>query len=171
MTDDLYNALANFKKRDVDTFVATITEVKRESATCTVSDGDIEYSDVQLSAIVDNDNQKLIVYPALKSTVLVSPISEDIHRLYVDKYSQVESVELNIENTEFVINKDGYSLNREGENLNAVIEDFFTEFGKLCDEINKVVVSVGTTVNVAAVEEIKNNVKTSIKQRLNKVLK
>ncbi len=170
-TSKLYDALRQFKQRDVETFIATVKEVQKDSATCTVTDGDIEYSDVQLSAIIDDDKQKIIVFPAKGSTVIVSPIAEDIHKLYVDKCSKVESVFSKIENTEFLIDKNGYQIDKDGENLNKVLEDFFVEFGKLCDELNKVVVSVGTSVNVAAVTQIKNKVETSIKQRLNTILK
>ncbi len=168
--DELQRAFESLKERGVETFIATVTEVQKDKGTCTVVDGELEYTDVQLSAVVNTEEQKLFVFPKEQSSVLVSPISEDIHRLYVELVSEVESINGKIGSTEFNIDKNGYNLNRESENLKKVLNDFMAQFGKLCDELSKVVVTSGVTPNVPVIMGIKTTVETSIKKRLNTIL-
>ncbi len=167
---EIQNAFAQLKKRGVETFIVQVTEVQKDKGTCTVTDGKLEYTDVQLSAVVNSDKQKLFIFPKKDSKVLVSPISEDLHHLYVEVVSEVESITGTIGETEFTINEKGYNISREGENLQKVLSDFMTEFGKLCDELNNVVVSIGVTPNVPVITVIKKTVETTIKKRLNTIL-
>lgn len=167
---EIQDAFKQLGSREVDTFVATVIAVQKDKGTCTVADADLEYTDVQLSAVLESSKQCLYVFPKVGSKVLVSPISEDLHRLYVEVVSEVESISGTIGTSEFVIDKNGYNINREGENLQTVLDDFIAEFGKLCDELSKVVVSIGVTPNVPVINEIKNTTTTTIKERLNKIL-
>ncbi len=167
---EIQDAFARLKQRNVETFVATVIEVQKDKGTCTVTDDKLEYTDVQLAAVVNTDKQKLFIFSKIDSKVLVSPISEDLHRLYVEVVSEVESISGSIKTTKFTIDKNGYNISREGENLQKVLNDFMMEFGKLCDELNKVVVSIGVTPNVPVITTIKNTVETTIKKRLNSIL-
>lgn len=167
---EIQDAFERLKQRGVETFVATVTKVQKDTGICSVTDGELEYTDVQLSAVIDADKQKVCVFPKVGSKVLVSPISEDLHRLYVEVVSEVESITGIIETTEFTISNKGYNISRDGENLKEVLNDFIGEFGKLCDELSKVVVSIGVTPNVPAITAIKNNAETVIKKRLNNIL-
>lgn len=167
---EIQDAFGQLKKRSVETFVATVVEVQKGVGTCTVNDGELEYTDVQLSAVVDSNKQKLLVFPKVGSKVLVSPISEDLHRLYVEVASEVESIRGKIGTSEFMVSTDGYNINRKGENLQTVLDDFIGEFGKLCDELAKVVVSIGVTPNVPNIQQIKNTATATIKKRLNNIL-
>lgn len=167
---EIQNALMHLGSRGVETFAATVIEVQKEKGTCTVNDGDLEYTDVQLSAVIDEDDHKFLVFPQENSTVLVSPIAEDIHRLYVEVVSKVESISCNIGESQFLVNENGYDISRKGENLKEVLNDFITQFGSLCEELSKVVVSVGVTPNIPNIATIKKEVTESIKQRLNSIL-
>jgi len=170
---EIQKAFEALKKRDVYCFVATVLEVDKNTGVCKITDGDLEYTDVRLSAVIDGKQEKVFVFPKVKSTVLVEPINEDLKQLYVAKYSEVESIYGLIDNTEFEIDKDGFLLKRNNEDLKTVLNDFIEEFGKLCDQLNAVVVlpGNGTTPNVAAITAIKTNATTAINQRLNSILK
>ena len=167
---EIQKALEHLKKRDVYCFIATVMEVDKTNGICKIDDGELEYTDVRLSAIIDGNDQKCFVFPKVGSTILVEPINEDIKQLYVSKYSEVESINGLIENTSFLIDKDGFNIARDGENLQTVLNDWQAEFGKLCDELNKVVVSIGVTPNVPVITQIKNKVTVDIKDRLNTIL-
>lgn len=167
---EIQKAFEKLKQRDVFCFVAHVLEVNKEQGVCKITDGNLEYTDVRLSAIIDGNNQKCFVFPKVGSTILVEPINEDLKQLYVAKYSQVESVSGLIETTHFLMDKNGFKIARENENLKNVLNDWQDEFGKLCDEINKIYVSIGATPNVLVINQIKQTVTTQIKNRLNTIL-
>ncbi|AUS06485.1 hypothetical protein [Pseudotamlana carrageenivorans] len=168
---ELQRALEKLKKREVFCFVAQVTEVDKTNGVCKVHDGELEFTDVRLSAVIDGKNKKCFVFPKVGSTVLVEPINEDLKQLYVSKYSEVESVSWLIETTQFLMDENGFKIARENENLKQVLNDWQEQFGKLCDEVAKIYVSIGVTPNVIEIMKIKNEVSTSIKQRLNTILK
>lgn len=167
---EMQKAFERFKERSVTCFVSTVLEVDKANGVCTVYDGELEYTDVRLSAIIDGNDQKCYVFPVEYSTVLVEPINEDIKQLYVAKYSEVESLTGKIGTTEWLIDNNGYKIERNSENLKDVLNEFMDDFGKLCDELSSVIVINGTTPNVASITLIKTNIETSIKPRLNKIL-
>ncbi|MDB0601070.1 hypothetical protein PL373_07910 [Tenacibaculum maritimum] len=168
---DLQQAFSEFIKTEPQTFIAKVIKVDKTLKTVTVEDTDgLDFDDVRLTSVINQSN-KVVQYPKEQTTVLVSRIGDDDNTLFVSAVSEVESIEGVIESTEFHIDKNGYAIAREGENLKEVLNDWQEQFGKLCDEINKVVVSVGITPNVAAITQIKNSVTTELKQRLNTILK
>ena len=67
------------------------------------------------------------------------------------------------------IDKLGYRIDRADENLKQVLTEFQDEVGKICDELNRVVVSVGVTPNVPAITTIKTNI-NALKTRLQTIL-
>lgn len=71
----------------------------------------------------------------------------------------------------FVIKEEGFIVQHGEENLRTILNDYDTQFGKLCDEINKIVVSVGVTPNVPAITAIKMEVTQNINNRMKTVLK
>ena len=89
-----------------------------------MNDGEIDYTDVQLSSIIDGSNQKFLLFPKVGSSVLVSPIMEDLHRLYVEAYSEIECLDLVIETVEFKVDADGFLLKKENETLKKLMADF-----------------------------------------------
>jgi len=73
--------------------------------------------------------------------------------------------------TTFVIKEAGFIVKQGNENLRTIMDDYDKQFGKLCDEIKKIYVSIGTTVNIPAVEAIKLEVTQNINTRMKTVLK
>ncbi|MGM8362139.1 hypothetical protein ACSV4D_09515 [Flavobacterium sp. ARAG 55.4] len=124
--DELTEAFRRLKKRDVDTFPAVVLSVDKEQGTCTVKADELEFTKVQLSAIIDGNNQKYYLFPAIESSVLVSPINEDLHRLYVEAYSEIESLELNIKTVQFKVDQSGFLLKKENETLKELMSDLIT---------------------------------------------
>lgn len=131
--------------------------VKVENETCTVESDydDTDFFKVSFNALVENKNNKIQLTPKLNSKVVlgVFPNGKDAVLL---SYSEVEKVYLKIESTEFEADADGYSVKRNNEDLKTVLNDYI-------DEVNKIIVVNGTTINVAAT--------TAIKERLNQILK
>ena len=139
--DDLQKAFAALKGRGVSTFAAEVTEVDKENGTCTVKDDDIEYYNVQLSAIIDGSKKQMFIYPVIGSSVLVSPIEEKLEWLYVEVYSEVEQVDWNIENVKFNFDKNGFLLKKQNETLAKLMSDLLKEIQKM-----KFTTNTGSTI-------------------------
>ncbi len=171
MDKKLKEALRNLTAKDVQTFPATVTAVDKTQHVVSVQDtDDFVFDDVRLSSVIDNGN-KIVQYPAVGTTVLISRIGDDDNTFFVAAFGEVESIAGQIGDAEFHIDALGYKIDRADENLKQVLTDFQDEVGKLCDELNKVVVSIGVTPNVAAITAIKQEITQAQKTRLEKILK
>lgn len=124
ISNDLQKAFRQLGKRDVDTFPAKVVSVDKENGTCKVNDEQIDYTDVQLSATVEKNGKRFYLFPKVGSYVLVSPINEDIHRLYVEFFSEIEDFDLKIGDTQLQIDDEGFLLKKENETLKKLMGDF-----------------------------------------------
>lgn len=152
---EIQDAFKFLKGRGEITFSATVQSVDKAKGTCVVNDDDLEYTDVRLASVINDRENKLYVFPKPGSSVLVSTINGDLENLFVEAYSEVDEFLLKAGATEMTINASGYKIDRQGENLKTVLNDYI-------DEVNKIIVVQGTTINVGATN--------AIKQRLNKIL-
>ncbi len=172
MDEKLRKAFENMIKKLPNTFIAKVLEVDKNVKVIKIEDDDeFEFEDVRLTSIIDDSNDKVVKFPKVGSFVLVTRIGNDDDTLFVSAFSEVESIEGIINDTNFNIDAQGYEINRDGENLKEVLNDYIAQFGKLCDELSKVLVSIGTTPNVPVINQIKIETTVQIKQRLNKILK
>ena len=71
--------------------------------------------------------------------------------------------------SKLTIKKQGFIVKQGDESLKQVLNDWQAALVKLCEEVSKIVVSIGITPNVAAVAEIKQQIQ-DIKKRLNGIL-
>jgi hypothetical protein len=167
--DELTEAFRQLKKRDVDTFPAVVVSVDKEQGTCTVKVDDLELTNVQLSAIIDGSNKKYYLFPNLGSSVLVSPINEDLHRLYVEAYSEIESLDLNIEQVRFRVDANGFLLKKENETLRALMVDLIGAVKNMSFLVN----TTGTAVAQTGATNTLNNLAefTAIENRFKQFLK
>ena len=141
MNKDIQNAFKKLGSRDVDTFPVEVISVDKAAGTCVVSDGELEYTDVALSASVEDNGKRFFLFPKIGSSVLVSPINEDLHRLYVEFFSEIEDFDLQIENTQLEIDKDGFLLKKENETLKKLMVDLLQEIQKM-----KFTTNTGSTI-------------------------
>jgi phage baseplate assembly protein gpV len=143
MGKELQDAFRKLQKRDVDTFPAKVLSVDKAKGTCKVSDDEIEYTDVQLSSVIDGNDKKFYLFPKVGSSVLVSPINEDLHRLYVEAYSEIESLSIVVETVKFQMDAAGFLLKKENETLKALMVDLIEEIKKM-----KFTTNNGPTINL-----------------------
>jgi hypothetical protein len=169
MEEELLKAFRQLKQRDVDTFPAVVVSVDKEQGTCTVKADDLEFTNVQLSAIIDGSNQKCFLFPAVDSSVLVSPINEDMHRLYIEAYSEIESLDLNIEQVRFQVDKDGFLMQKENETLKALMVDFIGAIKNMSFVVN----TTGTAAAQTGATNTLNNLAefTAVENRFKQFLK
>lgn len=122
-----------------------------------------------INSVVENKDDKMLIYPKEGSVVTVGIINRET--AVIISVSEVDKIYFKKEKAEMTFDKDGFVFNRDGENLKEVLNDFQTAFGKLCDELSKVVVSIGVSPNVPVINEIKQSVINTNKNALNKILK
>jgi len=130
---------------------ATVKEVDWLSKQMTATgllDG-LDYYDVQLG--LGSFYRK----PIVGTKCLLGVIENQSAATFLIEAEAFEEGVWTSENTQLVVKKEGIALNRNGEELLTILNE-------LIDEINKIKVIYGNTVNIAAV--------TAIKQRLNNVL-
>ena len=126
MEKEIQDAFRELKKRDVDTFIAKVVSVDKAKGTCIVNADELDYYGVQLSAVVDDNQNNFYLFPKEDSWVLVSPINEDINRLYIESYSEIDSLELVIKTVKFQIDENGFLLKKENETLKKLMADLIT---------------------------------------------
>ena len=161
MTGKLQEAFKNLVGRKVDTFAAEVVSVDKNEGAGVVSNGEIEFTDVALSATVEDDGKRFYIFPKVGSFVLVSPIAEDIHRLYVEFFSEVESIDLKIEGGQMQIDNSGFLLKKENETLKKLMVDLLEAIEKM-----KFTTNQGPTlklINKQSFTDIKNRFKTFLK--------
>lgn len=137
----LQDAFKNLVGRKVGTFPAKVISINKDEGTCVVDDGELEYASIALSATVEENSKRFFLYPKVGSYVLVSPINEDIHRMYVEFFSEIEDFDLQIENSQLEIDKDGFLLKKENETLKKLMVDLLQEIQKM-----KFTTNTGSTI-------------------------
>ncbi|NHN26753.1 hypothetical protein FIA58_013795 [Flavobacterium jejuense] len=162
---ELQDAFRNLGKRDVDTFPADVVSVDKIKGTCNVTDDNLTFTNVRLSSVIDRNNKKFFLFPKVGSSVLVSPINEDLKNLYVEEYSEIESLELVISTVEFKVDQDGFLLKKENETLKKLIEDLITAVQNMSFAVSTPSGS-GTTTTLINLAEF-----TAVKTRFNQFLK
>ncbi|WP_155839607.1 hypothetical protein [Aquimarina latercula] len=111
---------------------------------------------VRYHASMQGPDSFLRVMPKEGSPVLCGIIENNISQAVLITCSEVDSIQFIKEQTELFVDEQGFEIKRQGESLKQVLNDFI-------DEVNKILVINGTSINVGAT--------TIIKQRLNKILK
>ena len=94
---------------------------------------------------------------------MVSPIKEDIHRLYIEFFSEIESIDLKIEETQLKIDKKGFLLKKSNETLAGLMSDLLREI----QQMKFLTTSGGPTtrlINQPKFKEIENRFKELLKE-------
>ncbi|MBB4807463.1 hypothetical protein HNP38_002769 [Chryseobacterium defluvii] len=146
--------------------VVSITDDKCHVISLTTGN---DFRKCSINSIIENRNNKLLIYPKINSVVTIGIYSTN-NKAVIVSVSEVEKIYFRNEKSDFTFDSSGFQFNRDGENLKEVLNGFQDGFGKLCDELAKVVVSIGVTPDVPAIMQIKNNIVNTNKQALNKIL-
>lgn len=109
--------------------------------------------------------------PTIGTDCLIGMIeNKDAATFLIDAESIDEAVYLSGEST-FTILPDGFILKQGEVSFKQVLNDFQTQVGKLCDELNKVIVTIGTGPNVALITAIKQKITGEITDKTNQIFK
>ena len=156
-TEDLQGAFKELLKIPEMVFPAVVKSVDKEEKTIVIEYEELEYTDVRLSASIDEATDKVILYPKINTSVLVGLIGNDENTLFVCDISEVESIAGTIGDCVFEIDTNGYYLTRKGINVKDLLMEGFINQNRLNGELQKVMVSVGVTPNIPKLNEIKTD--------------
>lgn len=138
---------------------------------CDVSrEGMPDLLEVRFKSVLNSTESEFKVTPKKGSTVLCGMIEGDEAENVIIAYTEIDVVSIKIDQLEFVCSGDGVKVNNQGENLKKVFNDLQDKYGDLCDEIVKIVVSVGVSPDVPAIAALKQSVVSENKMKLNKIL-
>ncbi|MDN4028642.1 hypothetical protein [Chryseobacterium gambrini] len=148
---------------------AKVIKVENDYCQVVTIDNKKEFFDCSFNAVVENKTDKLVIIPKVGSLVTIGTYQKN-NKAVILSVSEVEKIYFRNDKSEFTFDGSGFQFNRDGENLKEVLNGFQDGFGKLCDELAKVVVSIGVTPDVPAIMQIKNDIVNANKQALNKIL-
>lgn len=137
---DIYGQIAQTIKKmgtahGVILFSAEVKSVNGD--TCTLIIGSLELTDVRLRAVVNSENDKIVVTPKAGSRVLAADMSGGSYRdLVVLSYSEIEKVEVAIEQTTCTIDKDGIVMNGGNKGGLVNIDDLVAHINTIEDDVN-----------------------------------
>jgi len=137
-----------FDQVPIQTMWAIVKEVDWKAKTMDVLVDGLEVYDVLLG--LENEYKK----PTVGGKCLIG-IIENKAGAFLLHASDVSEHKITIKEAVLTVTENGFSVKKGDESLKTVLNDFI-------DEVNKIVVIEGRTINVAAV--------TQIKQRLNNIL-
>lgn len=129
-----------------------------------------EFFKCSIGAVLAPSENHLSLYPKQGSTVVIG-IFEKENTAVVLAVSEVERLHYQQEQTFLEIDAEGVTISRNGKNLKEVLNAYQDEFGKLCDEVCKIVVAIGVSPNVPVIQQIKEAVVAQNKNDLNGILK
>lgn len=134
----------------VQNALGVVKEVDWEAKTCTVVGlvDDLEYYNVLLGFDVH------YTHPEVGAKVLIGLVHNSSHSFLIWT-EKAQEVNYTVGESKLLIKDNGFAVQVGNESLKACLND-------MIDELNKIIVIVGTTINVPAM--------TAIKQRLNTVL-
>lgn len=158
---DIQIAFAGLLDRSEDTFSAEIVSVNRNNGSCIVKSRGLEYTDVRLSSIIDENQNKIYLFPKEGSSVLVSKINNDIHALYIEAYSEIEEYYLKIDDSEFNVDQSGILIKKGEENLQLLMLDLIKAIKQM-----KFTTNTGSTiklVNILDFEKLEPRFKQLLK--------
>lgn len=123
---------------------ATVMAVDEMEQTITVECIDeIVLDDVRLTAVVDMDDEKVLLVPAIGSTVIIGNIMQD-EEWCVVSFSKIDKLSYKIGMVDFEINQLGYKIQLGGQNLKTILTN-------MIDQVKAITVSVPAAPGVSTI--------------------
>lgn len=146
--------------------VAKVTAIENDVCDVTSLTTDKDFFNCRLNAIETNTDNKLILKPEVGSTVVIG-VFKGTEKAVILKFSKVAELNYVQDSTKFKIDANGFEIEREGLNLQSILKQIAINQNKLNQELQKVVVAIGVTPDVASL----NLIKQDNEQRINDLIK
>ena len=122
--------------------------VESSESSCTVKKltTGIELYGVRFTSI---ESGKIKMKPKVDSIGIIAYLDEE-EAVFIS-YSELEELNYELEACKFVMNEDGIKIENKGKNLK---EELFKYF----DEVEKIIVAQGTTINIGKCQQIRKEI-------------
>ncbi|MEX6627573.1 hypothetical protein [Tenacibaculum salmonis] len=144
---ELSRALEKFNDRDVPVFLAEVISVDKEKGTCEITDGELNYV-ARLGSVINSTEDRFFLYPKIKSKVLVAPIEEDIHQLYIITCAEIEHLQFKVADCTLSMDATGFNFKKQNESLRSLIIDLLRAIQQM-----KFTTNMGPTINLINVND------------------
>jgi len=104
---------------------------------------------------------RIIIHLLLQDKIDAPSLNIEVHRLYIEFFSEIEDFNLQIDQTQMQIDKSGFLLKKENETLKKLMVDLLQEIQKM-----KFTTNTGSTINLVNQPQflsIENRFKTFLK--------
>lgn len=132
-----------------------VTEVRDESIDVE-REGMPSLLEVRFNSVLNAVQNEFKIVPKKGSIVLCGIIESNISEAILISCSEVEKLKIKVDQLEFECAGDGIKISNNGESFLTALNDMF-------DELNKILIIQGNTLNVSKMK--------AIKTRFNKILK
>lgn len=132
--EEVLRALRDHCNPGDQVIVADVIQVDQENDTVEISIDGMELSDVRLRSIIDSQGNRVVVYPAVGSTVLVGRIGQS-NQLYIEAVGVVDKVLCRIGNMKLEVTEAGFVYN-EGRHTTANADILKHELAKLTKRVD-----------------------------------
>lgn len=146
--------------------VAKVNAIENDVCDVTSLTTEKDFFKCRLNAIETNTDNKLVLKPEVGSTVVIG-VFKGTEKAVILKFSKVAELNYVQDSTKFKIDANGFEIEREGLNLQNILKQIAINQNKLNQELQKVVVAIGVTPDVA----ILNLIKQDNEQRINDLIK
>lgn len=146
--------------------VAKVTAIDNDVCDVTSLTTDKDFFKCRLNAIETNTENKLVLKPEVGSTVVIG-VFKGTEKAVILKFSKVAELNYAQDTTKFKIDANGFEIEREGLNLQSILKQIAINQNRLNQELQKVVVAIGVTPDVASLKLIKQD----NEQRINDLIK
>lgn len=127
-------ALRELSRPDDQIMVADVVSVDTNNDTIDIRFDNLELAGVRLRSIIDSQGNRVVVYPAVGSVVLVGRIGAS-NQMYVQAVGEVDKVLCRIGDMRLQVTEDGFVYN-EGKHTTANADILKTELNKLSKRVD-----------------------------------
>ena len=150
---------------DVQTHWCNVKEVDWQNKTMTATSlvDDLPFYDVNLGV------GSIYKKPKVGTKCLIGIINNNSADAFLIESEAVEEMIFTSAASTMVIKEEGFIVQQGQESLKVVLNDLVTEINKLNKEVQKIVVSIGVSPNVAVLQQIAQ-ANTAINNRFNQIM-
>jgi hypothetical protein len=132
--EELLKALREHCSYGDQVFVAEVASIDEDLDTVVIQVNGLELSSVRLRSIIDSQGNRVVVYPAVDSTVLVGRIGHS-NEMYVQAVGVVDKVLCHIGDMKLEVTEAGFVYN-EGQHTTANADVLKSELNKLTKRVD-----------------------------------
>ncbi len=130
---ELINVIKGLNPSVESTLFATVVRVN-DNDTVDVTYNDLEIKDVRLRAVINSNENKIVVYPEKGSYVMITRINRSA-QFFVESVAEVDKVVLSIGKQKLQVTRDGFVYNK-GKHTTANADVLKTELNKLTKRVD-----------------------------------